>query len=51
VDGDERGLAAPGSALRARDVLDAFDPARLDRAPTVLDPQRPLAQLLSGRAR
>ena len=29
------GLAAPGSALSAAEVLAAFDPARLRREPTV----------------
>lgn len=32
------GLALAGSVLSADDVLAAFDPARLERAPTVLEP-------------
>jgi glutamyl-tRNA synthetase len=34
------GLASAGSVLRVREVLALFDPGRLDRPPTVIDPPR-----------
>jgi hypothetical protein len=36
--------------MTAREVLAVFDPARLPREPTILDPARPLAETAAVHA-
>jgi glutamyl-tRNA synthetase len=40
------GLAAAGARLGAHDMLGVFDPARIPRSPTIVDPARPLAAVV-----
>lgn len=44
------GLAPPGAAMTAREVLAAFDAARLTREPAIFDPSRTLVTRAPSRA-